>query len=140
MEPGEYALRGGIVDIFPAGEPDPVRLDLFGEEVESIRRFDATTQRSTDRVDRLELRPVSEIALDPASISRFRESWRELFGSDAAKDPIYQSISDGRRHPGMEHWAPLFHANDGEPARLPAGRRRQLRRACPTTCWPPGSR
>ncbi len=110
MEPGEYALRGGIVDIFPAGEPDPVRLDLFGEEVESIRRFDASTQRSTDKLERLELRPVSEIALDPASISRFRERWRDMFGPDAAKDPIYQSVSDGRRHPGMEHWAPLFHA------------------------------
>ncbi len=110
MEPGEYAVRGGIVDIFPAGEPDPVRLDLFGEEVESIRHFDATTQRSTDRMERLELRPVSEVALDPASVTRFRESWRELFGPDAAKDPIYDSISAGRRHPGMEHWAPLFHA------------------------------
>ena len=109
MEPGEYALRGGIVDIFPAGELDPVRLDLFGDTVESIRRFDATTQRSTDKVDRLELRPVSEVSLDPASISRFREAWRELFGPSAAQDPIYASISDGRRHPGMEHWAPLFH-------------------------------
>ena len=110
MEPGEYALRGGIVDIFPAGELDPVRLDLFGDTVESIRRFDATTQRSTDKVDRLELRPVSEVSLDPASVTRFREAWRELFGPKAAQDPIYASISDGRRHPGMEHWAPLFHA------------------------------
>ena len=110
MEPGEYALRGGIIDIFPAGEPDPVRLDLFGEEVESIRRFDAATQRSNDRIDRLELRPVSEVALDPASVTRFREAWRELFGPEAARDPIYDSISAGRRHPGMEHWAPLFHA------------------------------
>ncbi len=110
MEPGEYALRGGIVDIYPAGELDPVRLDLFGDTIESIRHFDATTQRSTDKVDRLELRPVSEVSLDPASITRFREAWRELFGSKAAQDPIYASISDGRRHPGMEHWAPLFHA------------------------------
>ena len=110
MEPGEYALRGGIIDIFPAGESDPVRLDLFGDTVESIRSFDASTQRSTDRLERLELRPVSEVALDPPSVSRFREGWRELFGSDAAKDPIYDSVSAGRRHPGMEHWAPLFHA------------------------------
>ena len=110
MEPGEYALRGGIVDIFPAGEMDPVRLDLFGDTIESIRHFDATTQRSTDKMDRLELRPVSEVSLDPASITRFREAWRDLFGPPAAQDPIYVSISDGRRHPGMEHWAPLFHA------------------------------
>ena len=110
MEPGEYAVRGGIVDIYPAGEPDPVRLDMFGDTVESMRYFDASTQRSTTDLARLALRPVSEIALDPASITRFRESWRELFGPAAAKDPIYLSISDGRRHPGMEHWAPLFHS------------------------------
>ncbi len=109
MEPGEYAVRGGIVDIYPAGEPDPVRLDMFGDTVESMRYFDASTQRSADPIPRLALRPVSEIALDKASISRFREGWRELFGPGAAKDPIYLSISDGRRHPGMEHWAPLFH-------------------------------
>ncbi len=110
MEPGEYALRGGIVDIFPAGELDPVRLDMFGDTVESIRRFDATTQRSTDKVDRLELRPVSEVSLDAASVTRFRERWREMFEPASAQDPIYLSISDRRRHPGMEHWAPLFHA------------------------------
>ena len=109
MEPGEYAVRGGIVDIYPAGEPDPVRLDLFGDMVESMRYFDASTQRSTTPIDRLALRPVSEIALDPASITRFREGWREIFGPGAAQDPIYLTISDGRRHPGMEHWAPLFH-------------------------------
>jgi transcription-repair coupling factor (superfamily II helicase) len=110
MEPGEYAVRGGIVDIFPAGLPDPVRLDMFGDTVESIRTFDASTQRSTDRIHHLALRPVSEIALDRASITRFREGWREAFGPGATQDPLYLSISDGRRHPGMEHWAPLFHA------------------------------
>ena len=110
MEPGEYAVRGGIVDVYPAGEPDPVRLDLFGDTVESMRYFDASTQRSTEALSKLAFRPVSEIALDAASIKRFRESWRELFGPGAASDPIYLSISDGRRHPGMEHWAPLFHA------------------------------
>ena len=110
MEPGEYAVRGGIVDVYPAGEPDPVRLDLFGDTVESMRYFDASTQRSTEPLTKLAFRPVSEIALDAASIKRFRENWRELFGPGAAGDPIYLSISDGRRHPGMEHWAPLFHA------------------------------
>ena len=110
MEPGEYAVRGGIVDIFPAGLPDPVRIDMFGDQVETIRTFDATTQRSVDTITHLSLRPVSEIALDPASITRFREGWRAAFGPGAEKDPIYLSISDGRRHPGMEHWAPLFHA------------------------------
>jgi len=109
MEPGEYAMRGGIVDVFPAGEPDPVRLDLFGDTIESIRAFDPATQRSAQRLKGLTLRPVSEVPLDKASIGRFRTAWRELFGPDAARDPIYLSISEGRRHPGMEHWLPLFH-------------------------------
>ncbi len=108
MEPGEFAVRGGIIDIFPAGEPDPVRLDLFGDTIESIRRFDPATQRSNRRVETLTLRPVSGVSLDPASVARFREGWREQFGPGAAEDPIYQAISDGRRYPGMEHWAPLF--------------------------------
>ncbi|MBC7798986.1 MAG: transcription-repair coupling factor, partial [Gemmatimonadaceae bacterium] len=109
MEPGEYATRGGIIDIYPAGEPDPVRLDLFGDTIESLRRFDTTTQRSSTKLQSLVLRPVSEVPLDPASVTRFREGWRELFGSGADKDPLYQAISDGRRYPGIEHWVPLFH-------------------------------
>ena len=109
MEPGEYAIRGGILDLFAAGEPEPVRIDLFGDTIESIRRFDPTTQRSAARVDRLLLRPVSEVFLDPPSITRFRTSWRELFPTDATRDAMYQSISDGRKHPGMEHYVPLFH-------------------------------
>ena len=109
MEPGEYAVRGGIVDIYPAGEPDPVRLDLFGDGIETVRRFDPSTQRSAGTVAGLVLRPVSEVSLDPESVTRFREGWREAFGPGAATDPIYDSISAGRRHPGMEHWVPLFH-------------------------------
>ena len=109
MEPGEYATRGGIIDIYPAGEPDPVRIDLFGDTVESLRRFDPTTQRSTTKMQALVLRPVSEVPLDPESVSRFREGWRELFGPKAAEDPLYQAVSDGRRYPGLEHWVPLFH-------------------------------
>ena len=109
MEPGEYALRGGIVDLFPAGEPDPVRLDLFGDEIEGMRRFDTGTQRSGAALDRLSLRPVGEVFLDAESISRFRTAWRELFGAAAAEDPLYVSVSAGRRHPGVEHWAGLFH-------------------------------
>ena len=109
MEPGEYATRGGIIDIYPAGEPDPVRIDLFGDTVESLRRFDPSTQRSTTKMQALVLRPVSEVPLDSESVSRFREGWRELFGPKAADDPMYQAISEGRRYPGMEHWLPLFH-------------------------------
>ena len=109
LEPGEYASRGGILDLFPAGEPAPVRLDLFGDQIESIRRFDPASQRSTDKLKALTLRPVSEVPLDPASVSRFRENWRELFGPGAAGDPLYVSVSEGHRHPGLEHWVPLFH-------------------------------
>ena len=109
MEPGEYAMRGGIIDIFPAGEASPIRLDLFGDTVESIRVFEPESQRSREKRQRLVLRPVSEVPLDRHAITRFREGWREQFGAGAADDPIYLSISEGRRHPGMEHWLPLFH-------------------------------
>jgi transcription-repair coupling factor (superfamily II helicase) len=109
MEHGEYAVRGGIVDLYPAGEPDPVRVDLFGDEIESLRRFDTGSQRSGEALAALMLRPVGEIFLDPASISRFRSAYRELFGAAAADDPLYVSISAGRKHPGMEHWAGFFH-------------------------------
>jgi transcription-repair coupling factor (superfamily II helicase) len=109
MEPGEYAIRGGIIDIFPAGEAEPVRLDLFGDTIESIRTFDPSTQRSAGKRQRLVLRPVSEVPLDADAVSRFRAGWREAFGQDAAADPIYQAVSDGRRHAGIEHWVPLFH-------------------------------
>jgi len=109
MEPGEYAVRGGIIDLFPAGASDPLRLDMFGDEIEDLRRFDTTTQRSGKPVDLLSLRPVSEVFLDEASRTRFRTAYRELFGAAAAEDPLYVSVSAGHKHPGMEHWAGLFH-------------------------------
>ncbi len=109
MEHGEYAVRGGIVDLFPAGESDPVRLDLFGDEIEDLRRFDTATQRSGKVVPELRLRPVGEVFLDEDSRARFRSGYRELFGAAAAEDPLYVSVSAGRKHPGMEHWAGLFH-------------------------------
>jgi transcription-repair coupling factor (superfamily II helicase) len=110
MEHGEYAVRGGIVDLFPAGEAEPIRLDLFGDEIEDLRRFDTGTQRSGDRLENLTLRAVGEVFLDAASISRFRSAYRELFGAAAGDDPLYVSVTAGRKHPGMEHWAGLFHA------------------------------
>jgi len=109
MEPGEYSARGGIFDIFPSGAPEPVRLDFFGDTIESLKTFDPTTQRSANRIKRLDLRPVSEIPLGKDAIARFRTGWREHFGQAAAEDPIYASISAGHRHPGMEHFLPLFH-------------------------------
>ncbi|MFT9398773.1 transcription-repair coupling factor [Acetobacter sp.] len=109
MEAGEFATRGGIFDLYPAGAPEPLRLDLFGDEVENIRAFDPGTQRSTGKQTELTLRPVSELSLDAESISRFRTGWRDVFGPGAASDPLYEHVSDGRRYPGLEHWLPLFH-------------------------------
>jgi transcription-repair coupling factor (superfamily II helicase) len=102
-------MRGGIIDIFPAGSANPVRLDLFGDSIESIRPFDPASQRSAGSMDRLVLRPASEVFLDKESVARFRTGWRELFGTAAASDALYLSVSERRRHPGMEHWVPLFH-------------------------------
>ena len=109
MEPGEYAVRGGLIDIFPPGDDDPVRLDLFGDTLEGIRRFDALSQRTTAKETTLGLVPVGEVPLDEASINRFRARYRELFGVATNDDLLYQAISAGRKHIGMEHWMPLFH-------------------------------
>ena len=108
MEPGEFSLRGGIIDVFPAGEAAPVRLDLFGDTIESIKWFDPETQRSGEAVPKLEFHPASEVAFDGASVARFRTAWRELFGPKAVEDPLYHSVSEAHRHPGIEHYAPLF--------------------------------
>src|SRR5205814_5673477 len=108
-EPGEFAVRGGIVDLFPAGAAQPIRLDFFGDTVESLRSFDPLTQRSTGALDKFVLRPVSEILLDDAAIERFRSRYREQFGAIGSDDPLYESVSAGRRHAGMEHWLPLFY-------------------------------
>ena len=108
-EPGEYAVRGGIVDVYPTGMDEPVRLDFFGDELEAARRFDAMTQRTTGSLDRVVFRPVGETLLDDASIQRFRSGYRNQFGAEVAADPVYDAVSAGQRHGGMEHWLPLFH-------------------------------
>jgi len=108
-EPGEFAIRGGIVDLFPPGTEEPLRLDLFGDELEGVRAFDPMTQRTTEKRDGVTLKPVSEVFLDEAGIARFRSGYRELFGVAAGDDPLYEAISAGRKHAGMEHWLPLFH-------------------------------
>jgi len=108
MEPGEFAMRGGLVDLFPPGTAEPLRLDLFGDVLEEIRSFDPMSQRSTGTRDEVVLLPVSEVLLTKESISRFRGGYRELFGNPA-DDPLYEAVSAGQRHVGMEHWLPLFH-------------------------------
>ena len=109
MEPGEYAVRGGLIDVFPPGLDGPVRLDLFGDVLEGIRGFDPLTQRSEGSVGSFELKPVSEVLLNDATVTRFRENYRDLFGAVTKEDPLYQAVSAKRRHPGMEHWLALFH-------------------------------
>ncbi|HJS41198.1 MAG TPA: CarD family transcriptional regulator, partial [Sphingomicrobium sp.] len=105
---GEYAVRGSIVDLFPAGEPNPIRLDFFGDEIETMRRFDPADQRTTGPAEAFTLMPASEALIDEESIKRFRTRYREEFGATATGDPLYQAISEGRRLAGMEHWLPLF--------------------------------
>ncbi|UWQ12905.1 transcription-repair coupling factor [Aliiroseovarius sp. M344] len=109
MEPGDFAIRGGIIDIFAPGHDGPVRLDLFGDVLDGIRRFDPATQRTTDTLKRIELAPVSEVILDEAAITRFRQNYRIEFGAAGSDDPLYEAISAGRKHQGNEHWLPFFH-------------------------------
>ena len=108
-EPGDYAPRGGLVDIFPPGAAAPLRIDLFGDRIDSIRAFDPLTQRSGEAVEALTLSMVTEFRLDEPSVARFREGYLELFGATVSDDPLYEAVCAGRRHIGMEHWLPLFH-------------------------------
>ncbi|MGB3165381.1 MAG: transcription-repair coupling factor [Alteraurantiacibacter sp.] len=108
VDTGEFAMRGSIVDIYPSGLDAGLRLDFFGDEVESLRLFDPSTQRTTKTIDSHLLLPASEALLDEDSIKRFRSRYREKFGADATQDPLYEAVSDGRRLAGMEHWLPLF--------------------------------
>ncbi|MGK6357069.1 transcription-repair coupling factor [Sphingomonas sp. DT-207] len=105
---GEFAVRGGLVDLFPSGSEQALRLDFFGDEIESVRTFSPEDQRTTGRIDGFTLLPASEALLDEESVKRFRARYREQFGATATGDPLYQAISDGRRLAGMEHWLPLF--------------------------------
>ncbi|WP_342075536.1 transcription-repair coupling factor [Yoonia sp. SS1-5] len=111
MEPGDYAVRGGIIDIFPPGQSGPVRLDLFGDVLDGARRFDPATQRTTEKLTDVELAPVSEVILDEAAITRFRQNYRIEFGAAGTDDPLYEAISAGRKHAGVEHWLGFFEEN-----------------------------
>ncbi len=107
-ERGEYAVRGGVIDVFPPGFEEPVRLDMFGSELESIRTFDPETQRSTGQLKRVSLSPVSEALLDEETISRFRTGYLARFGA-GGEDPLYVAVSEGARRQGMEHFLPLLY-------------------------------
>jgi len=109
MDAGDYAVRGGLVDIFPPDAERPVRLDFFGDTIESMRRFDPLTQRRAEPAQAVLLAPVSEVLLNAQSIARFRAGYRREFGAVTGEDPLYEAVSAGRRYAGIEHWLPLFH-------------------------------
>jgi transcription-repair coupling factor (superfamily II helicase) len=109
VDKGDFAVRGGIIDIFPSGRKNPIRLDFFGDTLETIRQFDVETQRTTKQLKRLNLHPANEVILNEETTGRFRTGYKARFGGDSTGDPLYEAISTGRRYQGMEHWLPLFY-------------------------------
>lgn len=109
VEHGDYALRGALLDVYPMGAQWPVRIDLFDEEIEAIRRFDPETQRSTERLDALRLLPAREFPLTEDGITRFRAGWRSRFPANPANCPLYLDVSNGLAPAGVEYYLPLFH-------------------------------
>ncbi|UXC37366.1 transcription-repair coupling factor [Cupriavidus gilardii] len=108
MRPGEYSVRGGLIDLFPMGSALPYRIDLFGDEIETIRAFDPDTQRSLYPVKEVRLLPGREFPLDEAARTAFRGRWREVFEGDPSKSPIYKDIGNGVPSAGIEYYLPLF--------------------------------
>lgn len=109
FEPGEYAVRGDIIDIFPVGTEEPLRIDLFDEEIERIRRFDAMTQRTTGEIKKYTFRVMNEVVLDANTVKTFRGKYREAFGAAFNEDEIYEAVSGGKKYLGMENWLPFFY-------------------------------
>lgn len=108
-EVGSYAVRGGILDLWAPGTPSPIRLDFFGDTLETIRPFDPESQRTTGQLKRLDLVPASEAILTEETIARFRQNYRAAFGAVLGGDPLYEAVSEGRRFAGMEHWLPFLY-------------------------------
>ncbi|MGB3456679.1 MAG: transcription-repair coupling factor [Litorimonas sp.] len=109
VEPGDYAVRGGLIDIFPPTRKAPLRLDFFGDELESVREFDVETQRTTNALKSLTLAPVSEVFIEEDTISQFRKGYIAAFGGGVSRDPVYAAVTDGIRPQGIEHYLPLFY-------------------------------
>ena len=131
VSPGEYAVRGGLIDLFPMGSPVPYRVDLFGDEIDSIRTFDPDTQRSLYPVPEVRLLPGREFPMDDAARTTFRARWREKLEGDPTKSRIYKDIGAGIATAGIEYYLPLFFDADGDALRLP--RRRRRRWCCTAT-------
>ena len=106
--PGEYAVRGSLLDVYPMGSAEPLRIDLFGDEIEQIRRFDPQTQRSLDALERVQLLPARELPLDPEAVRAFRRRYRTRFEGDPMQSAVYRGVSEGLAPPGIEFYLPLF--------------------------------
>ena len=113
VSPGEYSVRGGLIDLFPMGSAVPYRLDLFDADIESIRTFDIDTQRSIYPVPEIRLLPAREFPLDDAGQTRFRQSFRERFEGDPSKSRLYKDVSNGLEPAGIEYYLPLFFETTG---------------------------
>ena len=109
IRPGEYCVRGGLLDLYPMGSALPYRLDLFGDEIESIRTFDPDSQRSLYPIERVRLLPGREFPIDEAARSAFRSRWRERFEGDPSRSTVYRDVGNGIAPAGIEYWLPLFH-------------------------------
>ncbi len=107
-ERGEFAVRGALLDIYPMGAPEPIRIDLLDDEIDSLRTFDPDTQRSTERLERLDLLPAHEFPVEGDAIKAFRHRWHERFDVDQRKCPVYQDVSQGIMPSGIEYYLPLF--------------------------------
>jgi len=105
---GEFAVRGALLDIYPMGMDAPLRIDLLGDEVDSIRTFDPDTQRTVARVEAVRTLPAREFPIDPAAIQRFRSQFRTAFEGDPQRSPIYRDVSAGHLPGGIEYYLPLF--------------------------------
>ncbi|MFN7039305.1 MAG: transcription-repair coupling factor [Alphaproteobacteria bacterium] len=110
-EPGDFAIRGSIVDIFSNQNSEGWRIDFFGDNVESIKLYDPITQISRASLESIELKPANEVILQKDNIENFKNSFLQKFGVNAIKEPIYESVSNNRNYPGIEHWLPLFYQN-----------------------------
>src|SRR5690606_17406958 len=108
VHPGEYCVRGGLIDLYPMGSTLPYRLDLFGDEIESIRTFDPDTQRSLYPIEKVRLLPGREFPMDEAARTAFRGRWRERFEGDPSRSPLYRDVGNGIAPAGIEYWLPLF--------------------------------
>lgn len=108
LEHGEFAIRGSIIDLFPTGSEHPYRIELFDDEIETLRTFDPDSQRSIEQIEAINLLPAKEFPFDSRAISGFKSRWRERFDVDYRQCPIYTNINDGLASPGIEYYLPLF--------------------------------